>query len=71
MFFNKFASCLIPYFDFLIGDGLALDFLKQFLMVHLYCVTSSFLFEITEQIIKLLKEKLTSINYQKLPFPAM
>ena len=53
MFFNKFASCSIPYFIFFIGDGL-----KQFWIGPLYCVSSSFLFEIAKQIIK----KLRTIN---------
>ena len=40
MFFNKFACCSVPYFNFFIGDGLALGL--NSLMVHSYCVTSRY-----------------------------
>ena len=44
MCFNKYASCSIPYSNlcfYFIGDGLSLAS-NNFLMVHSYCVTSSF-----------------------------
>ena len=41
IFFNKFASCFIPYFNFL--GGRPSFGLKQFVIVHLFCVPSSFL----------------------------